>query len=820
MHIFFVNTSKSELDEYSDLFEMERERRGIISLSCPFSSWKKGGFDQCALKIGECIDSYKDVSGEYSLIVYVDLMDFPEYASETRDKETIAYSTVMMKMITHYVEQTLYQKLDLGGRKPNHAVILFDQKPIPANALTGDQRNKLLGEKVLALWGFPTENEYEALVTVAEQTMVDTEKETIERFYEAERALRDPEKELLEGLADLYDDQICTVLEALAATDRTTIKDIAVEASNNVVYIADSANISNVTLCSNRFAGGENTKENARRFLRLYAYLIDCANNGTHRPVEGKGEQAKPVPALSDATLQRVCDALYKKQCNYYALHLETKDAKDEFSELGLAPPLYKLDCEKFGLNESGFPAKVVTVSETEREDENNESSKESAEEDVEDKDAPSEVKVGGRTRRQVASEKKEVASVFEDDEFSHFDYFGDDIKRLIEEDGKVSAPEGKQESKKEKRERKKKERKNKKLSGSPEKIGKRYERDALSIRQNHTEYLEKLKKHLNGIHSHYAGRSLGDKPAILKKRVYEKESFFADENKERVRRYAVKPMDSKTLGRAPQKESARSGGAFAERYVRESEDEENVRDLAQNSYNTVQQEYLRFCAGRSVALTDIDEQCSWFLTRLEQIKESLKKIGTVGIGLFFAMLVVFLPFVLVQWTAITENALTVAVAAGSFVLPLAILYVIYTVISLRQKQEFEKAWKEFKEKSRQALEDNAEAVKQYDRLLSALIPSLRWVYEYKLDVEQYVNCCRLAKAKRKHHEDKLLERSETVGNLLEDLEYGAEKISRPTVDKKSIDYGKAFSVGDKNTKLYSVLDQELLEIIMEGRDK
>ncbi len=818
MHIFFVNTSKSELDEYSDLFEMERERRGIISLSCPFSSWKKGGFDQCALKIGECIDSYKDVSGEYALVVYVDLMDFPEYASETGDKETVAYSTVMMKMITHYVEQTLYQKLDLGGRKPKHAVILFDQKPIPANALKGDQRNKLLGEKVLALWGFPTENEYEALVTVAEQTLVDTEKETIERFYEAERALRDPEKELLEGLADLYDDQICTVLEALAATDRTTIKDIAVEASNNVVYIAGSANISNVTLCSNRFAGGENTKENARRFLRLYAYLIDCANNGTHISVEGGGEEAKPVPELSDATLQKVCDALYEKQRHYYALYLETKNTKEKYSELGLVPALYKLNCGKFGLNEMGNPAKKVLVSREAAEP----SEKEAGQDEKDQNGVSAQVKVGSGTRLKVGSERREVLSVFDPGEFEHFDSYGDQIAHLVDEDEELSSQKGDEESKKSKKEKRRA--RNKRRSGSPEEIGMRYDADAMQIRQNHTDYLENLSRHLNSIHSHYASNSEGNKPAILKKRIYESESFFADEKQQRERRYAVKatesPEQSRKYGAHGQKESAESQNSSGDKYALETEDEMNVQNLAQNAYNTVQQEYLQFCAGRTVALSDIDEQCSWFKTRLEQIQKSLEKIGTVGLGLFLAMIVVFLPFVLVQWTAITENALTVAVAAGSFAIPLVILYVIYTVVSLRQKREFEKAWKEFKEKSRQALEDNAEAVKQYDRLLSALIPSLRWVYEYKLDVEQYIDCCRLAKAKRKHHEDKLFERSEAVGNLLEDLEYDAKRKNRPNVDKKLIDYSKAYSVGDKNTKLYSVLDQELLEIIMEGRAK
>ena len=810
MHTFFINTAKNKPDHYESLCEIEKETRKIIFLDCPFSLWQdeKRGYKGCISSIGEIIDNYKDVASDYNLIVYVDLLEIDLYARRNKNLDlNLAYYGIM-PLVKRYVASTLQEGLIRSGRSPQSTVIVFDEKMRKDEAPGSDDTvDRELGEILLESMGFSLTAEFKACKDLKNE----------EDFLARVESLYSEEKEILAGLRSLYEEKLQEALRTGIRDSATHFRQVAIALKRAVLDEARAdgmgdVDIDAVCLASNRFAGGENTKENARRFLRLYAYLIDCANNGTHRPVEGKGEQAKSVPALSDATLQRVCDALYKKQCNYYALHLETKDAKDEFSQLGLAPPLYKLDCEKFGLNESGFPAKVVTVSETEREDENNESPKESAEEDVEDKDAPSEVKVGGRTRRQVASEKKEVASVFEDDEFSHFDYFGDDIKRLIEEDGTGSAPEGKQE--------RKKERKNKKLSGSPEKIGKRYERDALSIRQNHTEYLEKLKKHLNGIHSHYAGRSLGDKPAILKKRVYEKESFFADENKERVRRYAVKPMDSKTLGRAPQKESARSGGAFAERYVRECEDEENVRDLAQNAYNTVQQEYLRFCAGRSVALTDIDEQCSWFLTRLEQIKESLKKIGTVGMGLFFAMLVVFLPFVLVQWTAITENALTVAVAAGSFVLPLAILYVIYTVISLRQKQEFEKAWKEFKEKSRQALEENAEAVKQYDRLLSALIPSLRWVYEYKLDVEQYVNCCRLAKAKRKHHEDKLLERSETVGNLLEDLEYGAEKVSRPTVDKKSIDYGKAFSVGDKNTKLYAVLDQELLEIIMEGRDK
>lgn len=234
--------------------------------------------------------------------------------------------------------------------------------------------------------------------------------------------------------------------------------------------------------------------------------------------------------------------------------------------------------------------------------------------------------------------------------------------------------------------------------------------------------------------------------------------------------------------------------------------------------------EYLEFCAGRSVAVTDIEEQCDWFITRVYQIKESLKKLKRVAIGMLAAIIVLYIPFIMLQWESITENVLTLLTALLSFALPLILLYIIFGILSIAQRKKYRKAWVEFKKKSDQALENNAISAEKYDRLLTVAIPALRWVYEYKLDVEFYADCCKNAKAKLQHHSKQLHDRVETIGNIVEDLQEETVGVSKASERDKSgdhdeIDYNVSFCTGKKNRDFYSVVDAAFLSAIQKKEE-
>ena len=146
-------------------------------------------------------------------------------------------------------------------------------------------------------------------------------------------------------------------------------------------------------------------------------------------------------------------------------------------------------------------------------------------------------------------------------------------------------------------------------------------------------------------------------------------------------------------------------------------------------------------------------------------------------------------------------------------------LILIVIVASAIQRRKYRKAWKEFKEKSDEVLEENAIAAEKYDRLLSVYVPTLRWVYEYKLDVEFYSDCCKMARAKIGHHIQKLHDRVVTIGNIIEDLETNTAELGQVTSKSRKnfndeIDYNVSFCSGKKNRKFYAIIDTQFLKTV------
>lgn len=299
----------------------------------------------------------------------------------------------------------------------------------------------------------------------------------------------------------------------------------------------------------------------------------------------------------------------------------------------------------------------------------------------------------------------------------------------------------------------------------------------AKKVRKHHLDYLKKLDHHVSDVMSNYAGKSKQNTPALLRMGQY---------------RYAIAGSDGK-----------------------ETRAVETLKNISDTSYTTIMNQYMDFCASRTVAISDIEEQCNWFISRVEQIKESLRKLKQVAIGLLIAILVLYLPFVIIQFESIVANALTLATALGSIAIPVVLLYSVFTALALRQKKRYIQAWKDFEKKSEEALEANKIAVEKYDRLLSTVIPALRFVYEYKLDIDYFAECCDVAEAKLEHHKRILGERIAAIDNILGDLEYKRLEDEMPATAsldlQKAVDYTVSFCSGQKNRTFYSVINRDIL---------
>lgn len=296
------------------------------------------------------------------------------------------------------------------------------------------------------------------------------------------------------------------------------------------------------------------------------------------------------------------------------------------------------------------------------------------------------------------------------------------------------------------------------------------YIEQAKKMRKHHLDYLKKLKLHVFKALSNYAGKSKENKPALLR---------VGSE------RYARGEYETRVL--------------------------EEVESVSNKAYDTMFDQYMEFCAGRSVAITDIEEQCNWFVSRIDQIDQSIRKIKTVAVGLFFAIVALYVPYAVLQFEAIIADVLTVVTGLCSVAIPIMLLYAVFTAMAIAQKRKYLQAWKEFKKESDEALRENAVAVQKYDHLLSTIIPALRWVYEYKLEADYCAECCSVADAKVEHHRRKLRDRVFAIQNILSDLEYRPEEEenrNQYTHVGDVIDYGTPFCTGKENKEFYTVINR------------
>ncbi len=749
MHTFFINTSGKELDNYSDIFEIQHETRKLVSIDCPITDWCETdeGYKNCVQRMGELIDSYKDINNNYNLIVYIDLLSYDKYTSISLDKHRERYACLkaLRSLLKHFIKETLVSELIECGREPQEVLIIFEenQPPKDGDESTEDGKN-LIRFYTKEFLGIPS-------IDVLDKAIYSVDGEISVVGVSAEHfcdfAAANFNSCLEKSIISTYSDLVDTFLSELKGyeTSEQPLKkllDRIIDCS-----IDDDTCVYSVSFVTNRRAGVANKQERTRRNLRLCFYILSCINDET--VLDKKTSSDKPlVKAFPEIDWENVVAELTAKGLLYQNKYKHTQRISESFSDMELAPPLYAFDNERFALDEYGKRDKTFEVVDVE-EEKNDEQEQKDIDEGI--------VRLGDK--KAVVINDVCGRSLFTKEEFAPFDYKGDDFDETV--------------------------------LGSKA-TAEQYIQEAHKLRRHHLDYLSRLRVHVSDTMSNYAGRSSENDPAVLRKRkVSVSEEDFDDAGRDYKYAKPGRPEETRKL--------------------------KTVEDISKTAYQSTLIDYMEFCAGRSVAVTDIEEQCNWFITRVCQIKESLRKIKIVAIGLLFAIIALYIPFVVIQWEAITQNVLTVTVALLSIAIPLILLYVIFGIASIIQRKKYRKAWKEFKAKSDEIIADNAMAAEKYDQLLSIYIPSLRWVYEYKLDVEFYAECCKMARAKINHHIQKLHDRVVTIGNIVEDLE--ADASERGDVASKArgnsndeIDYNVSFCSGKKNLKFYSIIDNHFLD--------
>ena len=310
-----------------------------------------------------------------------------------------------------------------------------------------------------------------------------------------------------------------------------------------------------------------------------------------------------------------------------------------------------------------------------------------------------------------------------------------------------------------------------------------RYIDGAKKATRLHKDALRMLKRHVTETLSNYAGQSSENERAVLAKRR-------VSVNEEGYRQRAA--GQSYLQGTEP---------------VTESDRLDTVREMSDSAYATTAEEYLRYCAGRTLSVEGMENACSRFVTRIEELRQSLQRLKFLFLIMLAALVVAYVPFAVIQWKTITQGLVTILIAVGSLLVPILLLAVFFTIAVIRRRGEFRRAWITFRKEWEESLGRVTDAAEQYDTLLGTAIPSLRMVYDYRLDLDFYAECCRLAAAKVSHHRTMLRERVVALGNLIEDLNCPCGQISVP--EGQEIDLNVPYCRGKENISFYSVLDTE-----------
>lgn len=267
-------------------------------------------------------------------------------------------------------------------------------------------------------------------------------------------------------------------------------------------------------------------------------------------------------------------------------------------------------------------------------------------------------------------------------------------------------------------------------------------------------------------------------------------------------------------------------------RYVKDEEHKEiethplnTAEKMANGAYKSVINRYLSARPDmQSLSATDIEDECEEFKSKKDEIDKELelKQTSVVAVILLILIVALYVPFFVIQFEAITQTLLSIIIASVSVAVPIALVFIVFAKVFTKRKRELDKAWKEFCAKAQEKIDANEQAMKEYTSFLNKTIPSIRYIYEYKLDVEYYDECCRVANSKIHHHSQKLSERIKFIKRLINDVAVDRHRTDGGYVQNEPgkkitdvidvIDFNSAYCCGEKNRKLYSIIDDSFTD--------
>lgn len=740
MHTVFVNTTKNQIGGRFDLLRSAKDLKKLMYVDCPLNVWndEETGFECATQQIADFIDAYNYVSNEFNLIVYADMVEFFDFMEIGFFDEDNVDKALLVKLcksvIARLVASTMLKKLSEEGRRPVQPPLLLLELPETTSVPSGIDLNQRRTEAMLKMLCLGSMKSLNQKLTVGEKNVLITVDDIVDETKNGAKF----------DLCTAYHEKIQILVDSVCKDG------VEIQKACDDLYAAIET-LFNVD-CAHNLAVSEyyTNKKTQKLSLEVYTkhnfllqcFILGCIND--EAVLDGE-KKAKQIVELSEGEWEKVKEMLYRKKRIYEVERHNILNLNADYTELGLAPSLFKLARKCFGLNESGNISNEYVICKAQTK-----------------QGMPSGVRGAcdvdslNNKREELVEQAGVVQNWFDESVYKLYDSEGDEFTVNME---RASAEQ--------------------------------YRQRAIELANHHLNIFDKLNMHIKRVMSNYSGRSISNAlPVLRKRRVNVGESSAYSEKNDY--KYAERSGRNK---------------------VKETDPTESVIETSKRSYISIMIEYLKFDAGRGIAIKSIKEQCDWFINRIQQIENSLKRLRWILAILSIALSAVYLPFVLIQWESIVKNVDTVIVALMALSVPYSLLVVFYFFAVFLQRRKMKCAWDDLVETSRKASEENRRTIAAYDALMTRYIPALRWIYEYVLDVSFHCDCCSIARAKLAHHRDKLFELIETLGNFLEDLDYLGED-DTPLQNKDYVEYTRAFCEGEKNSDFYSIIDKEMLDVV------
>ncbi|MBQ3489133.1 MAG: hypothetical protein IJA86_00900 [Clostridia bacterium] len=825
-HTFFINASFAEFDRYQVLAEMEIEKRQLLTLdildsenpsenssgkSYPIKNWcdvtdGRRNYEYCADKIREIIDSDKNVSDNFNLVIYIDLCEFEEYKNIpeleeyehlTAEEKPSPYRQKLncreafRRILRSFVRHTMVYELEQRSCAPVSTLLILDTGCEPISAENKDQN--LIRRYECELLGL-NKAFFKAYrdTSIAEGTV---SADAFERLFfgkeknkpSANQAWKeDSDQNFWNGVKEIFGKPVKTWCK-----DGIKTQENASDEKTETVFGRDDfmitkglafmnqkcgESVKTILFEKNRFAIRQSMHAFAEAQITLYIYLLQCSERGFLNTGSKKSEDQDAdvnVFAFNHIDIEKTEEILFRKYKMYEAEAGKISPdgtcskMKEEFQKQIQYLPFKGYGLDKYGKWDKKLSDSVEILKGMEFSEDMNTYLNQSKED------------VKAYKPKTETEEDPEAAFAEEENRESKIKEITDQLKKAKEAATNPGETEGEK---------------------TPQKF--KNVKDMLAEAKIIKESHEKLHDILQTSVKDWLPNYTADAPEKQQQAKLPKRN-----PNEQTKRYLI---------------ASETDGETENAKTNTEKTDVDLRTFAKQAYDTVKERYLEGNRVYPVSATNIDKQYKWFTNRVKEIREGIRRLTFSALIACLVLLCSYIPFFLIQKNLIFENLVTAGIAMVTFAVPFAILFVVFGILKKQQESEYEKAFAIFMEEANKSVAENEASLQNYLDLLKNRIPSLRYIYEYKTDVECAFKYYEIDRGKCQHHRIRLLRRKETVGNILEDLDVNLRDMeeqyrrdhSENSGNKKEaetlgIDYTKAFSSGKENQKIYSILTKE-----------